>query len=312
MDIVEALVPNPLRADSLTAAAAYRVIDQSAPILLWDEGDNLDLPRQNKLRTVFNSGHQRGHKILISAPGDGVRSYDTFAPLMYAGIGSLPLPQLARSIALHMERSRVLLQTFSLRRNPETQRMGSAVFRYLFDWATIARPTLDLDPPMPTQLRNRVADNWRTLLTMADACGRGECSRAAALEFNKGYHDEDAVVILLGDIRDIFNRLRTDVLHSATLVAELLALEDGMIPWAEWRGVRNNQQPRKLTSSELARLLQAFQIRPRSIWLRERREGENESSKKGYRREQFENAWARYCPEDDGTPTQGDFELCSF
>jgi hypothetical protein len=36
-------------------------------------------------------------------------------------------------------------------------------------------------------------------------------------------------------------------------------------PWSEWRGVHGNQQPHKLSPGELAKLLEPFQIRPRTI-----------------------------------------------
>jgi hypothetical protein len=36
------------------------------------------------------------------------------------------------------------------------------------NWARQCR--LNLDPPMPEELRNRAADNWRPLLSIADAC----------------------------------------------------------------------------------------------------------------------------------------------
>ena len=77
-----------------------------------------------------------------------------------------------------------------------------------------------------------------------------------------------------------------------------MAIEDGM--WSEWRGPKDDQQPRKLSQGELAKLLAPFRIKPRTVWPIGPRIG---SSKKGYRREWFEAAWSAYCPEA-GTTAQ--------
>jgi hypothetical protein len=87
-------------------------------------------------------------------------------------------------------------------------------------------------------------------------------------------------------------------MFSAVLVDALNKLEDSL--WSEWRGLRRDQQPRRLSQSELARLLSPFSIRSRSIWPLRRATGV--SSRKGYFRSQFEAAWRSYC--GDGTPAQ--------
>jgi hypothetical protein len=106
-------------------------------------------------------------------------------------------------------------------------------------------------------------------------------------------------VILLRDIRDIFDRLGVDYLHSEDLVAELIGMDDA--PWASWRGLQDNQQPRHLSQGELARLLAPFGIQPKSIWPPQRKQGAK--SRKGYRRSYFLAAWQSYCSEA-GTPAQ--------
>ena len=87
-------------------------------------------------------------------------------------------------------------------------------------------------------------------------------------DFSRAHHDEDAAVTLLNDIRTVFDDRGVDRLPSAMLVADLVAMDDAM--WADWRGLRDDQQPRRLSQGELARLLAPFGIRPRSIWPRRR------------------------------------------
>lgn len=161
---------------------------------------------------------------------------------------------------------------------------------------------------MPKKLRNRAADNWRALFAIADACGGGWGRRArdAAVTLARGYFEEDPGVTLLRDIRQVFElKPETDRIVSAALVAALLDLEGA--PWAEWRGLRDDQQPRKLSQGELAKLLAPFRIWPRSIWLGQRTVASK--SRKGYVKADFGPAWAAYCGAGGtsgtgGTPAQ--------
>jgi Protein of unknown function (DUF3631) len=152
---------------------------------------------------------------------------------------------------------------------------------------------------MPSPLRNRAADNWRGLLSIADDFGYGEDARSAAVTLSANRPDEDPGVTLLSDIRTVFQARRADRIASSALVEALLGLDDGL--WNEWCGRNDDLQPRKLTQAELARLLRPFHIGPKTVWPLRRRPGDR--SYRGYYRAQFEAAWASYCPPAD-TPTQ--------
>jgi Protein of unknown function (DUF3631) len=170
------------------------------------------------------------------------------------------------------------------------------VYQETLSWARQCE--LNLDPPMPEGLRNRPADNWRVLLAIADACSPawGELAREAAVALSKG-QDEDPGVLLLADIRDIFDcRPTVDRLATAVIVAELNEMPNGL--WSEWRGPRDDHTPRKLSPGEMARMLAPFGIRPKTIW--PPRRGTHDRSAKGYLRKQFGQAWASYC--SSGTP----------
>jgi Protein of unknown function (DUF3631) len=154
---------------------------------------------------------------------------------------------------------------------------------------------------LPAKLRNRIADNWRVLISIADSFGPawGKRARDAAMTFARGFHGEDAGVIPLGDIRTVFNGHNADRFTSGALVKALINLDDGT--WADWRGMRDDQQPHKLTQPELARLLRPFHIRPKTVWPPGGRRDRGPSSR-GYSRDQFESAWAKYCDENDTPP----------
>jgi hypothetical protein len=293
--LIELLGSKTKRMDGVSSAAIYWLIEESHPTLLVDEADNLGLGTSGALRSVMNSGHLSGGGIGRVIQG-AYKKFSTFAPMAIAAIGSLPLPLMQRSIVVHMERTDKKLE-----RLPEGHKLGkdfqtiNFVFGRVLDWAATAK--LNANPDVPKELRNRVADNWRPLLAIADTFDWGERAREAALTFARTFHDEDAGVILLDDCRTIFNRFGADRVTSEVLIAALLE-QDGNWSWSEWRGMRDDQQPRKLSQGELARLLRPFGIRPRSLRIR----GEVKT-RKGYHRQQFEAAWARYCRTHD-TPAQ--------
>jgi hypothetical protein len=224
--------------------------------------------------------------------GGWSRRYPTFAPLAIAAIGMLPLPLLHRSIVINMQRS-----SAQLRRLDEADAAFAWTRKAIRDWAVKVK--LAPDPEMPPSLRNRAADNWRPLLSIADSLGYGEPARAAATALSADRLYEDVGVQLLADVRTIFQARGIDRIGSAALVEQLIGLDEGH--WSEWRGPNDDRPPRKLTQPELAQLLHPFGINSRTIWPLGRRLGDK--STRGYVRSQFEQPWAAYCPSAD-TPTQ--------
>jgi hypothetical protein len=122
-------------------------------------------------------------------------------------------------------------------------------------------------------------------------------ARDAAERFARDYYDEDIAVLLLQDIRQVFDARSVDRLFSKDLVEALRAKEDA--PWCEWRGPLGSQQPRPLSQNQLAAVLRLFNIRPRSIW-----PPRGTRSFKGYHRHQFEAAWAAYCGGETDRPAE--------
>jgi hypothetical protein len=175
----------------------------------------------------------------------------------------------------------------------------------IITWAQSAQ--LNLDPPLPKILRGRLADNWRVLISIADSFNNkrwSEAAREAAITYANGYHDEDACVMLLYDIRTIFRRLNVDRIKSVLLAEKLHELEDGVGVWSAWRGVSDDRPPHPITQGEIATLLRRFNrdLRPRPLFER----GSHQTGSKagrGYYVEQFEKWWDRYCPEDGEATT---------
>ena len=210
------------------------------------------------------------HAIISAGEPRLSRRYFLSSPFQAGGRRCRGTPRLAikssvrgRGIVIHMERSPSETLT---RFDPKTiveQEDCAIIHRETFLRARQIQ--LNPDPAMPEGLRNRPADNWRVLLSIADACGPawGELAREAAVALSKGEH-EDFGVMLLSDIRDIFDRRPTvDRLASAVIVADLNEMPHGL--WSEWRGPRDDQTPRRLCLTRSCRTRHGGWQRPQFL-----------------------------------------------
>jgi hypothetical protein len=298
LDIVAKLAARPAKFDSITTAAIFRLTDNVHPTLLIDEADNLGiaLNPNGRLRAVFNSGHRKGGAVANLEDGR-LRQFSTFAPLALALpdiILGLPRTLNSRAITITMQRHDGKQPLRRLEAGLADPALDVAYHQILL-WRR--EVVLDPDPVLPAGLRNRFADNWRPLISIADSLGWSEQAREAMLVFASEFKDADAKIVLLSDIRRVFDARKEDRLPTKTLLADLHALDAS--DWCEFRGVRGDQQPHKLRDTELAAMLREFGIRPRAIWPPNRTA--ESKSQKGDRRHQFEDAWSKYCADDDVT-----------
>jgi Protein of unknown function (DUF3631) len=150
-------------------------------------------------------------------------------------------------------------------------------------------------PAMP--LEDRAADTREPLITIADLAGGDWPQRARdaaqAITGAEAQHEEDnsASVRLLADLRGVFDIAAADALYTTTILDALHKLEDA--PRADWYG-------HPLATRDLARLLRAFDVRPKDV--REHR-GPN---RKGYARADLHDPWARYVPRQPRQPRHDD------
>src|SRR6516225_8243272 len=181
MLLLEALVANGDRSDNVSAASIYHAMDPFGPTpsFLLDEGDNLDLLRNQILRAVLNAGYTMGGTIKRYFGGQS-HKFEVFAPLALAAIDALNILDLG----FQQERDR------------------------FNRWA--ANFPLNLpESAIPPELSDSAADNWRALLAIADDLGRGAEARAAALKLSE-HQKEDETILLLRDIRFVFDTFHVD------------------------------------------------------------------------------------------------------
>jgi putative DNA primase/helicase len=279
LDIVSHLVWRPLSTSNATVAAIFRVVASSRPTLLIDEADTF-LPENEELRGILNSGHRRSGSVIRTIGDDHEpRMFSTFCPCAIALIGRLPGTLADRSVSVELKRRRPdeTVARFRHDRTEYLDQLARQAARWAADQAERIRGA---DPDIPDGVLNRVEDNWRPLLAIADAAWRewSERARQACADGRTADDDESIRVTLLGDIKAIFAEKRVDRISSGDLVEALSAIEGR--PWGEWKG-------KPITKNGLARLLNPFLITPDSVRF-------GEGTMKGYLLSQFEDVFSRY------------------
>jgi hypothetical protein len=279
LSVLSRLCPRAHKTDSITPAGIYHAVHKHRQTLLIDEADNLGLRNDGALRRVFNSGYAAGGTVTTA-----LETYRTFAPMAISAIDPPPLPPplLDRSIILRMQRRlpRAPRLAKVMEGDPDLQTIEQELRR----WAA-GKPTLNTEPPLPAELANRKADKWEPLVAVADHFGPywGELAREAALAISREQVDEAPAILLLVDIRAVFDTLGVDYIYTKALVDRLRGLE-GVGDWSA------------ITASKIAALLKGFGIAPKTIW--PPRRSPADKGAKGYRRSWFEAAWGIYVPED--------------
>jgi hypothetical protein len=141
------------------------------------------------------------------------------------------------------------------------------------------------DVQSPEGLSDRAADNWEPLLAIADAVGAAwpTTTRTTAVALSNpsaGDEGDSRGQLLLADVRSLLGT--DDRVTTKQLLSALNRLEDR--PWADSAGGKG------LSPHQLSRMLARFDVRPKTIRF-------GTTTAKGFLREDFDDAFARYLPE---------------
>jgi hypothetical protein len=299
LEVFELLVSKPWLTGRVTAACLIRKVDQMQPTLLLDESDaafNGEKEYAEALRGILNTGFYVGG-VASCCVGQGAnisyKDFKTYCAKAIAGIGTLPDTIADRSIPIRLQRKRPG-ETVSRFRRRHAKTAAQEIKAELSDWiASISDRLKDAEPALPDELSDRQQDGLEPLLAIADAAGGDwpKAVRSAAVEIFKSQaaEDQNISVQLLADIRVIFEATKEDKITTADLLEKLKEIETS--PWADWgRG-------KGLTPNGLSRLLKPFGVSPRTIRIEDK-------TPKGYLRESFEDAIARYLTRE---PSRSDF-----
>ena len=261
LSVLTMLVPKPLSAANVTAATVFRVIERWRPTLLVDEGDTF-LADKSELRGVLNSGHTRSQAYVARCVGDDhePKLFSTWCAKAFAHIGRVHPTLEDRAIRINLRRK---LKSEDI--DPLPKDGYADLCRKIARWAADNLQKLKAaSPPLPKDINDRAADNWRPLLAIADACHAewGEIAREAAIKLSGVDDDESDGMVLLRDLRDLFKQERANdpdvvAMSSKDIAAALGEMEDRK--WPEYR------HGKPITPTQIARLLRPFKIIPRKV-----------------------------------------------
>jgi Protein of unknown function (DUF3631)/Bifunctional DNA primase/polymerase, N-terminal len=278
------LTPKSELAANITASALFRYIEATRPTLLIDEADSF-VKDNEELRGILNSGHTKAAaNIIRNVEINGEhkpRRFSTWAPKAIATIRALADTLEDRAVVVMLQRKPPVAKVERLRRrdSDEFSELRSKAARWAADNLDRLK---DPDPKIPDNLNDRAADNWRPLLAIADLAGGTwpDDARRAACTLSDEGQDGAVNIELLRDIRVAFGD--DGEIRTADLLAKLTA--DPERPWADW------SHGKALTAKHLGRLLKPFAIVSSNV------KPPGLAQAKGYRRADFEEAWAAYCP----------------
>jgi hypothetical protein len=276
-----------------SGAAVYRIIDRLRRTLFLDEADTL-FTRATALRHIVNeSWTNSGSKIpRARASGKGFDEYDVYGAQAIAMKGlNLPDTTQSRCVICLMwpKLASEAVEDFTYLDDDEFRVIRRKLQRWAIDNAVALRAA---KPEFPPGFVNRVRTNWKALLAIAELAGEewARKARKAARELETGRDEPSETIRLFGAVKAVWGKEATRT--SEELCTALVAHSE---EWADFRG-----KGRPLSPTQLAALLRPFGIRPTNN-LKEGR-GAGDKNPNGYRKSQFENAWARLLQTSGRTP----------
>lgn len=284
LEVLDAMVHRGLIISNSKSAGIFRAIEAWQPTLLMDEADTW-MKDDQELTGILNSGHTRRTATVLRVQEKNREHvptlFRTWCPMVIAGIGSQRDTLTSRSILIGLRRK---LPSEKVQRVPPELHANSAgLRRQIARWAAdncIRLGNMTSEPPDCGN--DRRLDNFAPLWRIAEVLGgvwpvRIASAYAASSKIEEA--DAPAAILLLRDLKSIFDGRESEKLQTAELVGALVAMEER--PWAEWK---NGQQ---LSPQTIAKLMKPFDIRPRDV----RTEGH---VLKSYLRSEVEAAFERY------------------
>lgn len=246
LELIEALVLNPVMAANVTASSFFRLIEEMQPTFLIDEAD-LSIKNNNQLLSLLNASHRKRGAFKINsevtAKGNWTpKQWSLWTPQVIAGIGQQEDTLMSRSICINLRRKM---------QNETVKTLVSDYFEsleelrtHLENWTSQINLT-DHTWEVPSQGSDRSKDNWKPLFVVAAKAGGGWIDKAHAAYEQLEVSSKASKSISIGtelliDIRRIL--ARKDVVHikASELRQELNLLEDS--EWYSFNGYKGITQ----------------------------------------------------------------------
>lgn len=283
LEVMAEMVYQPIPTSSISAAALYRTIDQYQPTLLIDEVDSF-LAGDESMRGILNSGHKRKGAYVMRCEGDDnqMKRFSTWAAKLLSGISAKNLHDTITSRAVILElRKKLPTETIASNRNNEAH--YHAICRKLVRWsADIEQQVRKATTSLPDALDDRQKDNWEPLLTIADLAGGKwpALARETAIALCTNAEVKSHRAEFLEDVRTVFETQQIDRISTADLIKYLC--DDEEASWATY----NRGKP--INPRQISNLLKGYGIVSNTLRF------SGKSSAKGFEKDQFLDAWARY------------------
>ncbi len=291
LEVTEPLVPRPVHAVNTTSAYLFRKVDdpEGPPTILYDEIDTVFGPKAKEnedIRGMLNAGHRKGAKAgrcVVRGKIIETEELDAYCAVMLAGLDDLPATLMSRSVVVRMQRRAPSepVEPWRPRVNgPEANVLKGQIAAWA---ASVEDRATDLWPDMPTGVEDRAADVWEALLAVADLAGGHwpDIARLAAVaDVAASKAGTPSIgVLLLNDIKIVFEKRQVDRISTETVLTDLRGIEES--PWA----VIRRGEP--LNARGLAQRLGKYGIAPNFQRI-------GDEMARGYTRAQFADAWSRY------------------
>jgi hypothetical protein len=297
LEALRELVSNPIMTMNVSDAALFRTLEEREPTLFFDEVDAVFNPKarerghRDDLRALLNAGYRRGELVLRMGGGNNtqLQTFRVFGPKALAGLGTLPPTLASRCISITMKRRRAdePVEDFI----PGDLADETAELRSQLEaWAAASLDGLKAARPDRIEgLRDRSNEVWRPLLAIAELAGETWAARARRSAVALAANDDDDPswgLLLLADCHTVFEERGAERIATADLVHYLGELEES--PWGEWWIDGKTAEPLRSAPRRVAQLLKPYGIHSKNVRIDESR------TPKGYRREDFADAWERF------------------
>jgi hypothetical protein len=303
LEVTEPLVPRSVHAVNTTSAYLFRKVDDpdGKPTILYDEIDTVFGPKAKEnedIRGMLNAGHRKGAvagRCVTRGKVIETQELDAYCAVMLAGLDDLPDTLMSRAIVVRMQR-RAPSEHVEPWRPRVNEPEAHALRARITTWAeSVKRDAADMWPEMPPGVEDRQADKWEALITVADLAG-GHWSDTARVAAVTDVTDSKAGtpsmgVLLLRDIKAVFEKHQVDRIFTETVLTDLKGMEES--PWA----VIRRGEP--LNARGLAQRLGKYGITPDLQRI-------GEETGRGYTRSQFTDAWSRYLSTESVTSVTSD------
>lgn len=298
LEVTEPLVPRPVHAVNTTPAYLFRKVADEAgrPTILYDEIDTVFGPKakdNEDIRGMLNAGHRKGAtagRCVMRGKVVETEELEAYCAVALAGLDDLPDTIMTRSVVVRMRRRAPgeHVEPWRLRVNgPDAEKLRTRIAAWTA--AVADRLTGEFWPELPEQVADRDADVWEALVTVADLAGGPWPERArgaaVALVAAAKQRTPSIGVLLLRDVRAVFNEAKADQLTTEQLLAGLNRLDES--PWASVR--RGEPLDGRGLSQRLGKYGITSKMHAGGRGLR------------GYSRSQFADAWSRYVPDVSAT-----------